>query len=173
MARIYRQGQTKSCWIYRMFTAGTVEEVICQRQIQKGNLATRAVDAPSSGGITTNFTKEELQNCFSLKENCDCDTKAKVGDQWPAYSGASSIESHGFCDRPLLEVAADQAIPLSFVHVVREVDHKENKSSSPSSKDSEDDISSSSEEEFQLDSPRALKFQEKVHGSSDEEFEFE
>ena len=26
MARIYRQGQTKPCFIYRMFTSGTVEE---------------------------------------------------------------------------------------------------------------------------------------------------
>lgn len=26
MARVYRQGQTKPCFIYRMFTSGTVEE---------------------------------------------------------------------------------------------------------------------------------------------------
>lgn len=26
MARVYRQGQTKPCFVYRMFTSGTVEE---------------------------------------------------------------------------------------------------------------------------------------------------
>lgn len=34
MARVYRQGQTKPNFIYRLFTTGTVEEVIYQRQIQ-------------------------------------------------------------------------------------------------------------------------------------------
>jgi len=26
MARVYRDGQTKPCYVYRLFTAGTVEE---------------------------------------------------------------------------------------------------------------------------------------------------
>jgi len=43
MVRIYRTDQTKSCFIYRLFTSGTVEEVVYQRQIQKGNLANLTV----------------------------------------------------------------------------------------------------------------------------------
>jgi hypothetical protein len=61
--------------------------VIYQRQIQKGNLATLTVDGeiPSFKGKGTGFTKEELRDCFTLKEGCDCDTKSKVGTQWPHY----------------------------------------------------------------------------------------
>lgn len=32
MARVYRQGQTKPCFIYRMFTSGTIEEGKSQQQ---------------------------------------------------------------------------------------------------------------------------------------------
>ena len=31
------------------------------------------------------FTKEELQDCFTLKEGCDCDTKQKIGKNWTSY----------------------------------------------------------------------------------------
>lgn len=86
MARVYRQGQTKPCFVYRMFTSGTVEEVIYQRQTQKGNLATITVDGSSSADASSaRFSKEELRDCFTLKEDCDCDTKRKVGKQWPEY----------------------------------------------------------------------------------------
>lgn len=110
MARIYRQGQEKPCFIYRLFTSGTVEEgkslnppecpnhtseklnasrsysVICQRQIQKGNLATLTVDGgPKSKGSATSFNSEDLKECFTLKEDCDCDTKLKIGKKWPEY----------------------------------------------------------------------------------------
>ncbi|KAL7477185.1 hypothetical protein ACHAW6_002999, partial [Cyclotella cf. meneghiniana] len=67
MARVYRQGQTKQCYIYRMFTTGTVEEVIFQRQTQKGNLALLANDGghPSKGRSQkcASFTPEELRDC--------------------------------------------------------------------------------------------------------------
>lgn len=151
MARVYRQGQTKPCCIYRMFTTGTVEEVICQRQIQKGNLATRAVDGilPRSEGHSTSFSKEELRECFSLKRNCDCDTKRKVGDRWPEYSGAESIETLGCKDEPLLLVASDRALPLSFVHVVHETDSETTQVTAKPSDLEDAGASFSSDDEFE------------------------
>ena len=62
-----------------MFTSGSVEEVILQRQITKGSLA--VLDTTKS---SEKFTKEELADCFTLKE-CACDTKKKVGKTWPDY----------------------------------------------------------------------------------------
>ena len=87
MARVYRQGQKKPCYIYRMFTSGTVEEVVYQRQTQKQNLSTLTVDGKGSSKKSAGFTKEELQDCFTLKADCSCDTKRKVGSKWSEYEG--------------------------------------------------------------------------------------
>ncbi len=35
MARVWREGQDKPVWIYRMLTTGSVEEKIWQRQLAK------------------------------------------------------------------------------------------------------------------------------------------
>ena len=60
MARIYRQGQTKQCHIYRLLTTGTVEEVIYQRQTQKNNLDT--IGSEKHRGNSNRFTDEELKD---------------------------------------------------------------------------------------------------------------
>ncbi|KAL7523346.1 hypothetical protein ACHAXR_000785, partial [Thalassiosira sp. AJA248-18] len=118
MARVYRQGQTKPCFIYRMFTTGTVEEVILQRQLQKGNLAKLANDGGSKkkGGNTASFSKEELRDCFTLKDGCKCDTKQKLGNKWSDYIGVSSLHSQGCMDEPLLGLCGEE--DLTFVRVV-------------------------------------------------------
>ena len=73
MARVYRQGQKKPCFIFRLFTTGTVEEIIYQRQfeLQKGNLAKLANDGggKKGGNANASFSKEELRECFLLKED--------------------------------------------------------------------------------------------------------
>ena len=113
MARIYREGQNKTCFIYRCFTSGkiviriqtlsqsidimhfwpgcfpslgTLEEVILQRQIQKGSLATMTMDRSQKSNDTADrLNANELRDCFTLKdERCVCDTRRKVGT-WPDY----------------------------------------------------------------------------------------
>ena len=165
MARIYRQGQTKPCFIYRLFTTGTCEEIIYQRQIQKGNLAKIAKDGGSkkAGSTNASFTKEELRDCFTLKEGIKCDTKKKLGRKWSDYNGADSLRDLGCVDEPLLGVCDDKAETLSFVHLVNDDDEEEAATSADldaggdgKGKASEDDESSlglgsessSEEEEF-------------------------
>ena len=165
MARVYRQGQTKPCFVYRMFTTGTVEEVIYQRQMQKGTLAKMADDggnARAKGGGGAHFSKEELRDCFALKEGCKCDTQRKLGDKWSDYHGASSLTSQGCRDGPLLGVIeADNDAALTFVRVVggeeedaRITDTDEEDTaddamlSSERSFSGDDESSSSEEEEF-------------------------
>lgn len=138
MGRVYRPGQTKACSIYRLFTAGTVEEVIFQRQSQKTGLATITVDATTTNNnarrngssqrsiqnynATGKFTQEELRDCFTLHTNCKtCDTKEKLGTHWPDYNGSTSLRLQGCEDEPLLS-ATESLSPhvLSFVHLVND-----------------------------------------------------
>ena len=113
MARIYRHGQTKQCHIYRLFTTGTVEEVIFQRQTQKNNL-------DKSRQSSNRFTDEELKDCFTLKENCSCDTQMKVGEKWPGYDGQNSLVEQGIHDIALLQVAQMNRDTLTHVHPVKD-----------------------------------------------------
>jgi hypothetical protein len=39
MARVWREGQTKRVWIYRMLTTGSLEEKVYQRQLMKQALS--------------------------------------------------------------------------------------------------------------------------------------
>lgn len=154
MARVYRQGQAKPCFIYRMFTTGTVEEIIYQRQIQKGNLARLANDGGAGkggGGSSASFTRDELRDCFALKTDCKSDTKDKVGKKWPTYNGAQSLRVLGCSDEPLLALCEDTG--LSYVHLVEE-DEEVSEScleKKVTGDDSDFDESESSEEEAEWD----------------------
>ena len=44
MARVWRDGQKKQCFIYRMLAVGTIEEKIFQRQTHKKALSSCVVD---------------------------------------------------------------------------------------------------------------------------------
>ena len=132
MGRVYRQGQTKPCTIYRLFCSGTLEEIVYQRQSQKGGLATLTVDAATSTSTnkrdtTSNkamFSKEELRDCFTLKTDCVCDTKQKLGPRWPDYEGPAALRLSGGCtDEPLLAVAESLPETLCFVHLVNDDDN--------------------------------------------------
>ena len=164
MARVYRQGQNKPCFVYRMFTTGTVEEVIYQRQLQKGNLAKLANDGGNKkkgGNNSASFSKEELRDCFTLKEGIKCDTKRKLGKKWNDYSGAACLHSQGCMDRPLIGICEDES--LTFVRVVD--DEEESTAVDVPGDASEDDMLSESESEG--------SFSGEEDESSDEEVEFE
>ena len=44
MFRVYRYGQRKPCYIYRLLLAGTMEEKIYKKQIVKQILSARVID---------------------------------------------------------------------------------------------------------------------------------
>ncbi|KAJ3261516.1 helicase [Boothiomyces macroporosus] len=78
MARIWREGQKNSVFIYRFISTGTIEERILHRQMYKTDLANQVIDSQIS---SKSFSKEELQELTTLYEgecllhhlsNCDC-----------------------------------------------------------------------------------------------------
>ena len=64
-----------------------------QRQIQKGSLATLAMD--KSQKSSNRLNADELRDCFTLKdERCTCDTRQKIGN-WPEYGECETVSRHG------------------------------------------------------------------------------
>ncbi|ORX79931.1 hypothetical protein BCR32DRAFT_28972 [Anaeromyces robustus] len=79
MARIWRDGQTRKVYIYRLLTSGTIEESIYQRQITKVSLSDNLIDEKNS---TNKFTMDELKDLFTFHDskcythdllNCQCE----------------------------------------------------------------------------------------------------
>ncbi|XP_033959408.1 DNA repair and recombination protein RAD54B [Pseudochaenichthys georgianus] len=80
MARVWRDGQKKTVHIYRLLTAGTIEERIFQRQVAKQGLSGTVVDLGKKAEHTS-FSTSELRDLFSLTDtlclthdllNCSC-----------------------------------------------------------------------------------------------------
>ncbi|KAL2715707.1 DNA repair and recombination protein RAD54B-like isoform X1 [Vespula squamosa] len=69
MARIWRHGQKKSVYIYRLLMSGTIEEKIYQRQISKTNLSEVVVDANNLSSLK--LSSSELKDLFTLILNTD------------------------------------------------------------------------------------------------------
>lgn len=81
MARIWRDGQKKRVYVYRLLCTGTIEEKIFQRQLFKGELQSAIgnghgdCSGRQSDGKEGNFKVEELRDIFQYNGNVDfCDT---------------------------------------------------------------------------------------------------
>jgi hypothetical protein len=107
-----------------MFTSGTIEEVMYQRQQVKNTLSEGLLDKSGRGG----FSREEISDCLSLKIGCVCDTApkaaARTGKPWPVYAGPESLGELGCADGPLLDVAQRLRSVLGFVRVVQDVEEE-------------------------------------------------
>jgi SNF2 family DNA or RNA helicase len=68
MGRIWRFGQKKPVYIYRIFTAGTIEEKIYQRQTAKENLFQTLMNSKNKA---QKFTQEYLEAIFTYSKTCE------------------------------------------------------------------------------------------------------
>ncbi|XP_953973.1 recombinational repair (RAD54) protein [Theileria annulata] len=73
LARVWRDGQTKVCYIYRFFSTGTIEEKIYQRQICKDGLSSMLV-TDGINELKDSLSGEYLKNLFEYKEEVLSDT---------------------------------------------------------------------------------------------------
>ena len=62
LARVWRSGQQKPCYVYRFFGVGTLEEVCYERQCSKEGLAGEIIDGDGEG---RRFNSDELKSLFS------------------------------------------------------------------------------------------------------------
>lgn len=61
-ARVWRDGQTKRCFVYRFLTTGTIEEKVYQRQLSKEGLQNVLGGAATDAGVSM----EDLRDLFTL-----------------------------------------------------------------------------------------------------------
>ncbi|NXD00890.1 RAD54 protein, partial [Certhia familiaris] len=76
MARVWRDGQKKMCYIYRLLSTGTIEEKIFQRQTHKKALSSCVVDEEQD--VERHFSLGELKELFTLNETTTSDTHDKI-----------------------------------------------------------------------------------------------
>ncbi len=104
MARIWRHGQKKTCYIYRFFSSGTIEEVVFQRQLLKRNLSDSVLAANDS---KPNFSAEELSMLFDFKPDCRCLT----------FSTQDSISTDQMLEAPFESNSIHPELLLLLDHV--------------------------------------------------------
>ncbi|CAA9986236.1 DNA repair protein RAD54, putative [Plasmodium knowlesi strain H] len=76
LARVWREGQKKICYIYRFFCTGTIDEKVYQRQISKDGLSSMIV-------TNTNLCKDQLSDenvkkLFNYRMNTLCETHDNI-----------------------------------------------------------------------------------------------
>ncbi|RWS15125.1 DNA repair and recombination protein RAD54-like protein [Dinothrombium tinctorium] len=76
MARVWRDGQRKTCYIYRLLSTGSIEEKIFQRQTHKKALSSCVVD--DEGDVERHFTLSELKELFRYESDCKSHTHDKM-----------------------------------------------------------------------------------------------
>ncbi|KAF2198305.1 helicase swr1 [Delitschia confertaspora ATCC 74209] len=72
LARVWRDGQKKDCFVYRFIATGTIEEKIFQRQSHKQSLSSCVVDA--SEDVERHFSLDSLRELFQYRDNTTSDT---------------------------------------------------------------------------------------------------
>lgn len=164
LARVWRDGQKKTCFVYRLIATGTIEEKVFQRQTHKQSLSSCVVDAAED--VERHFSLDSLRKLFEMNEGTACETHdvfrckrcvagsmVKEGEMaygdtstWGHYS---SSEFHKLYD-PVLKSSIRDAASFVFQyksHVVKsdipsaQDTFKENMASSPerNGKDNEEE----------------------------------
>ncbi|KAH0583782.1 DNA repair protein rhp54 [Termitomyces sp. 'cryptogamus'] len=72
LARVWRDGQKKECFVYRFISTGTIEEKIFQRQANKQALSSAVVDEKEDA--ERHFSLDALRQLFNFNERTLCET---------------------------------------------------------------------------------------------------
>jgi len=72
LARVWRDGQKKDCFVYRFIATGSIEEKIFQRQSHKQALSSCVVDATED--VERHFSLDSLRELFMYNDKTTSDT---------------------------------------------------------------------------------------------------
>ena len=109
MARVWRDGQKKECFIYRLLCTGTIEEKILQRQMKKLGIATAIGEDTSKSGLQ--LSHDDLRELFEICPGEEvvghCDTQQSLSKAestataWREYGGHAGIGEAALRDTAL------------------------------------------------------------------------
>jgi DNA repair and recombination RAD54-like protein len=71
-ARIWRDGQKRTCYIYRLLATGSIEEKIFQRQVTKENLSSLVMEDDIAG--ESSISQNDVRRLFEFQESTKSDT---------------------------------------------------------------------------------------------------
>lgn len=91
LARVWRDGQKKDCFIYRFISTGSIEEKIFQRQSMKMSLSSCVVDAKEDEERL--FSSDNLKQLFEFNEQTICDTHETYHCKRCSKDGKQTIKS--------------------------------------------------------------------------------
>ena len=91
LARVWRDGQKKDCFVYRFIATGTIEEKIFQRQTHKQSLSSCVVD--SAEDVERHFTLDSLRELFQFKPDTLSDTHDTFKCKRCSKDGRQSIKA--------------------------------------------------------------------------------
>ena len=155
MARIWRDGQPRTCHIYRLLATGLIDEKMFQRQLYKADVTSFVGEGAaggssgSSGGTkggkagkagskskAGSWSKEELRKLFEVNEKTDCDTRDMLVSGDPAVAAAWANHAAS-CDDPPLQAAMAAGV-VSFVHMQQADDNDDAAQLASSDSDADD-----------------------------------
>jgi len=97
LARVWRSGQQKTCYIYRFLGTGTIEEKTYERQLSKEGLAGQVVDDNLD---SRKFSAEELRDLFvpnfDTRSTCHDSLECECCDPVKNVSGKPGEDDHGY-----------------------------------------------------------------------------
>ncbi|XP_055328817.1 DNA repair and recombination protein RAD54-like [Paramacrobiotus metropolitanus] len=137
MARVWRDGQIKQCYIYRLLSTGTIEEKILQRQAHKKALKDCVVDDIDA---ERHFSAADLRDLFKLNKTCLSDThdqikckRCTMGKQVVAPHPDSTCTSdysqwhHHYDRRNVPDVQLQQIWPVGVTFAFHQRSHEQAK----------------------------------------------
>jgi hypothetical protein len=92
IGRVYREGQKKPVFVYRLLSTGSIEEKIFQRQAHKQGLSNALVDEGSLD-VGKGIALELLRDLFSYSPTTASDTHDQLGCQCADGGEAMNVEA--------------------------------------------------------------------------------
>ena len=128
MARIWRDGQKRTCHIYRLLTTGLIDEKIYQRQLYKQDLTgfvgeSKGAKQTGKASNAGAFSKEELRKLFEMNTSTACDTKDMLDATDSSAATKWTDASHTANDAALQAAVAAGVVTFTQLQCGTDAEH--------------------------------------------------